>query len=175
MRRAIAVVSGLALMAAACDRPPTSDEVREMERALDAIPYDPGDGTIREDRLQLFLGVRRAVRSIEIEGRSKVEELKRANEGSNAPSMSQINRVRRHTNRILAVRSKAMADAKMNRKEYNDIMNAMADLPWEPEVFRADGLTPVQLANARLFQAHAREVRETTDLGYLRAQRANAR
>lgn len=176
MRNVLALAAGLMLLAgSACERAPSSEEVRALEQALDAIPYDAGDGTIREDRFQLFLGVRRAVKMIEIEGRAKVEDLKRANEGASAPSMAQINRVRRHTNRILATRAKALQDAKMARKEYNDIMNTLADLAWEPEMFRPDGLTPVQLANARLFQAHAREIRETTDLGYLRAQRANAR
>jgi hypothetical protein len=176
VRNVLALVSGLMLLAgSACERAPSSEEVRAMEQALDAIPYDAGDGTIREDRFQLFLGVRRAVRMIEIEGRAKVEELRRANEGSNVPSTAQINRVRRHTNRMLAVRAKALADAKMNRKEYNDIMNALADIPWEPEMFRPDGLTPVQLANARLFQAQALPIRETTDVDALRALRAKAR
>ena len=170
---ALAVV--LALLGVACDRPPTADEVREMEKALEAIPYDPKDGTIVEERIQAFLGVRRAIFDVEIEGRAAVDELRRANEGRQVPSTSQISRVRRHTVRIQAARAKALGEAKMSTKEYAHILNALADLAWEPEAFRPDGLTPVELANARLFQAHAREIREVTNMDSVRQQRAKAR
>jgi hypothetical protein len=164
----------IAVLGVACAPEPSTDDVREMERALDAIPFDPRDGTIAEDRMQAFLGVRRAIFQVELGGRAAVDELRRANEGSQVPSMSQINRVRRHTTRVRAARAKALGDAKMSLKEYAHVMNALADIAWEPEAFRPDGLTPVELANARLFQAHAREIREVTDMESVRAQRAKA-
>jgi hypothetical protein len=163
-----------ALLGAACSFEPTADEVQEMEQALQAIPLDPGDGTIAETRFQTFLGVRRKIHDAEFAGRGAVEALRAANEGSNVPSMDQIKRVRRVTLRIQAARATALKEAGMGTKEYAHVMNALADIAWEPEMFRPDGLTPVQLANARLFQAHAREIRESTDMNNLRALRAKA-
>lgn len=163
-----------ALVGAACAFEPSADEIAEKEKALQAIPYDPGDGTIAEPRFQAFLGVRRKISGAELAGRGAVEALRAANDGSNVPSMDQIKRVRRVTLRIQAARATALDEAGMGTKEYAHVMNALADIAWEPEIFRPDGLTPVEVANARLFQAHAREIRESTDMNNLRALRAKA-
>lgn len=166
----------VALLAAACQAlaPPDMDAVREMEKGLDAIPYDAKEGGIAEERFLAFLEVRRKIDQAERPGSADREELRRANEYNRATT-AQIRRVQAHTNRIVAARANALTDAKMGFPEYRHIMDALADLPWEPEAFREDGLSPVQLANARLFQAHASEIRGVMDVDAIRRQRAKTR
>lgn len=151
----IVVLGGLAFWAKGKAEEFTSEQSRieELQRKANANRFaPPADGTIREDRLQKLLEVRRRVYSVYERHKTELDELgkkKQTDFGDVRKGFALINELR-------LAQAQGLADAAMSEDEYRFIVGQVYKTTWA----ESDQSTEVPAANLALLRKYEADLQK---------------
>lgn len=148
---AIVALGGLAFWAKGKAEQLTGEQGRiaELQRRANANPFTrAADGTIREDRLQKFLDVRRRVYAVYERHKTELDEMskkKQADFGDVRRGFVLINELR-------LAQAQGLADLAMSEDEYRFIAEQVYKTAWA-DAERPTGVSPANLTLFRKYEA----------------------